>query len=167
MNKDAAYWIDKLCLSKHPEGGFFRRTFQSKEIITKEHLPGRFHGSRVFSTAIYYLLPGNEVSRFHRLKADELWHFYAGSALTLYVIEQDGSLAMIKLGADFDRGESFQAAMEAGSWFGAFVDDPSYYSLVGCTVSPGFEYEDFELGDRKSLIERYPEHRWIIEKLTG
>ena len=167
MTKDAAYWIEKLSLSRHPEGGFFRQTFRSKELIKKEHLPGRFQGSRVFSTAIYYLLPGDEVSRFHRLKSDEIWHFYAGSALTLYVIDQAGSLAKMKLGADFERGEAFQAAMEAGSWFGAVVEDPSSYALVGCTVSPGFEYEDFALGDQKSLIERYPEYRWVIEKLTG
>ena len=166
MIKDASYWIEKLHLSRHPEGGYFRQTFHSKESLGKEHLPERFRGARVFSTAIYYLLPGNEVSRFHRLKADEVWHFHAGSALTLYVIDQSGSLTQRKLGGDPERGETFQVAIEAGCWFGALVDDPQSYSLVGCTVSPGFDYDDFELADRESLSESYPEHRWIIAKLA-
>ncbi len=166
MIKDASYWIENLHLSRHPEGGYFRQTFRSKESLGKEHLPERFRGARVFSTAIYYLLPGNEVSRFHRLKADEVWHFHAGSALTLYVIDHSGCLTQRKLGGNFERGETLQVAIEAGCWFGALVDDPRSYSLVGCTVAPGFDYDDFELADRESLSESYPEHRWIIAKLA-
>jgi len=166
MSRDAVYWIDALQLSRHPEGGYFRRTYEARERIAREHLPERFGGPRLFATAIHYLLPGHEVSRFHRLKADEIWHFYAGSALTLYVIDDSGTLLRWKLGADPERGERFQISILGGCWFGAIVDDPASFSLLGCTVAPGFEYEDFELGDRESLLAAYPEHHWIIEKLT-
>ncbi len=166
MSRDAAYWIVSLQLSRHPEGGYFRRTYEAREEIAKEHLPERFRGPRRFSTAIIYLLPGHDVSCFHRLQADELWHFYTGSALTLYVLDPSGALSQTRLGADHERGETFQATVPGGCWFGAIVDDPASYSLVGCTVSPGFEYEDFELGERESLLASYPEHRWIIERLT-
>lgn len=166
MNREAAYWIESLQLTRHPEGGYFRRTYQARERIEKEHLPERFGGPRLFSTAIYYLLPGHEVSRFHRLKADEIWHFYTGSALTIYVLDPSGALLRRRLGARHERGEVFQAPVHGGCWFGAVVDDPASYSLLGCTVSPGFEYEDFELGDRQALLASYPEHRWIIERLT-
>jgi uncharacterized protein len=167
MTRDADYWIESLQLSRHPEGGYFRRTYQASERIEREHLPERFQGPRHFSTAIIYLLPGNEVSRFHRLKADEIWHFHTGSGLILYVIDPGGSLVSMKLGADWERGETFQVVIHSGCWFGAMVNDPASYSLVGCTVSPGFEYEDFELGNREGLLASCPDHRWIIEKLTG
>jgi uncharacterized protein len=167
MTRDVAYWIEALQLSRHPEGGYFRRTYQASEGIGREHLPERFQGPRYFSTAIFYLLPGNEVSRFHRLKADEIWHFHTGSGLTLYVIDRTGSLVSMKLGADWERGETFQVVILSGCWFGAMVNDPASYSLVGCTVSPGFEYEDFELSNRERLLASHPDHRWIIEKLTG
>jgi uncharacterized protein len=166
MTKDMAYWIEHLQLSRHPEGGYFRRTYQASEVMGKAHLPGRFQGARVFSTAIYYLLPGGEVSRFHRLKADELWHFHWGSALTLYIIERAGALVEKLLGAAPERGEAFQAVIPAGDWFGAVVEDPASFSLVGCTVAPGFEYQDFELADRQALLATYPQHRWIIERLA-
>jgi len=166
MSRDAAYWIEALQLSRHPEGGYFRRTYEARERIAKEHLPERFRGPRLFATAIYYLLPGHEVSCFHRLKSDETWHFHTGSALTIYVLDESETLLQRRLGADHERGESFQVPIPGGCWFGAIVDDPASYSLVGCTVAPGFEYEDFELGDRESLLAAYPKHRWIIEKLT-
>lgn len=166
MNKEVAYWIEKLNLSRHPEGGYFRQTFRAKDLLTGALLPERFSGSRAVATAIYYLLPGDEVSRFHRLKSDEIWHFHTGSALTMYVIDRAGLLAQKKLGSVFEKGEAFQVVIEAGVWFGATVDEPSSYSLVGCTVSPGFEYEDFELGDRNRLLDLYPQYRSLIEKLT-
>lgn len=166
MARDAAYWIESLKLARHPEGGYFRRTYEACDVIEKDHLPERFRGPRRLSTAIIYLLPGHEVSRFHRLKGDEIWHFYAGCTLTLYVIDPAGSLRHMRLGANWEQGEAFQGVIPSGCWFGAVVDDPASYSLVGCTVSPGFEYEDFELGGRDRLLASYPEHRWIIEKLT-
>lgn len=166
MMKEAAYWIETLRLAEHPEGGYFRRTYRAKEEILQEHLPARYSGPRVFSSAIYYLLPGDRVSAFHRLRSDEMWHFYAGSPLIIYVIEPDGRLVEKRLGNNPGRGESFQHLMEAGNWFGAAVTDPASYALVGCTVAPGFEYEDFEMARLEELTALFPEHRSLLMRLT-
>jgi len=166
MVKDGDYWIEKLGLAEHPEGGYFRRVYRSIEPVGESCLPERYKGPRVFSTSIYYLLKGNQFSALHRIKSDEIWHFYAGSGLTIYVIDAAGELWELKIGRDLERGEEFQRVVEAGCWFGAARNDPRSYSLVGCTVAPGFEFEDFELGDRKELMARYPRHRSVIEKLT-
>ena len=159
--KDACYWIEKLELARHPEGGYFRETYRSDEVVSAAGLPARFGAPRAFSTAIYFLLPGNECSAFHRIKSDELWHFYAGSGLTIHIIEPNGTYT--HLGLD---GEHFQALVRADWWFGATVDDPQSFSLVGCTVAPGFDFADFELAGRDAIIELFPQHRAIIERLT-
>jgi len=165
---DAGYWIEKLKLIEHPEGGWYVRTYRSPLRVDTERLPAPFSGagSRVLSSAIYYLLESPRYSAFHRIKSDEMWHFYAGSALTLYVIDETGGLSLLQLGRNPEKGEAFQRMVKAGCWFGALVNELDSYTLAGCTVTPGFEYEDFEMADRKALLERYPQHRWIIEKLT-
>lgn len=164
--KDSAYWIDKLQLEKHPEGGFYRETYRSGESLNENCLPDRFHGERSFSTAIYFLLRGDEISALHRIRSDEIWHFYTGSSLAIYRIDGSGDLSRIILGTDYDRGEVFQAVIRAGCWFGAAVKVQASFSLVGCTVAPGFDYSDFELGKREELIAVYPQHRSIIERLS-
>jgi len=165
MATTAAEWIASLDLAPHPEGGFYRETYRSSEIIA-DHLPARFGGPRACSTAIYFLLPGDQVSRLHRIKSDEIWHFYAGSALTLALIHSDGRLEERRLGPDPERGEGFQAIVPAGAWYGAAVDDPASYALVGGTVAPGFDFADFELGDRATLLARFPQHGQTIRRLT-
>ncbi len=164
--KDATYWISRLDLAEHPEGGYFRETYRSDESIGKDALPERFNGTRSFSTAIYFLLKGDQVSHLHRIKSDELWHFYSGSPLTIHVINQHGNYNQINLGRDFDKGEACQAVVKAGTWLGATVDIPDSYSLVGCTLSPGFDFHDFEMGNREELLAKYPRHSLIIRKLT-
>lgn len=162
----ADYWIEKLRLVKHLEGGYFREVYRSEETIPADALNERYSGERAFSTSIYFLLRGDEVSHFHRLKSDEVWHFYAGSSLIIHFISTAGKHCTIKLGGNFEKGEVFQSVVEKGCWFGAVVNDTSSYSLVGCTVAPGFGFDDFELGRREDLIELYPEHKTIIKKLT-
>jgi hypothetical protein len=164
--RDADYWIERLGLAEHPEGGYFRRTYRSNEEISLDGLPSRFSGPRAFSTSIYFLLKGGQFSALHRIKSDELWHFYAGSSLTIHAIDQVGGLTRMKLGSDLENGEAFQRLVAARCWFGATVDDPASYSLVGCTVAPGFDFQDFELGNRKALTDQYPQHRSVIERLT-
>ena len=166
MSRSAGDWIKALVLQRHPEGGYYRETYRSDDQISAEALPDRFSGPRSVSTAIAFLLPGDEISALHRIKSDEVWHHYAGSALTVHVIDPDGSYRGLSLGNDLHAGESLQAVVPAGRWFGATVDDEASYALVGCTVSPGFDFDDFELGVRTDLIERYPQHRSIIERLT-
>jgi uncharacterized protein len=103
---------------------------------------------------------------FHRIKSDELWHYYAGSSLTLYVINDDGQLLTYKLGPDVEHGDSLQLVIRAGCWFGAKVNEPESYVLSGCTVAPGFDFNDFEMADRNKLIDAFPEYREIISTLT-
>lgn len=166
MKHDAAYWIRKLGLVAHPEGGYFRETYRASESVDANALPERFDGKRNMCTAIYFLLSGDQVSRLHRLKSDEMWHFYQGSPLAIHVIDRAGTYRNIRLGPDADAGEVFQTVVTGGCWFGAAADDPRAYTLVGCTVSPGFDFHDFEMGDRDKLIQRWPEHARIIRKLT-
>ena len=163
--KTAAYWIEKLGLVPHPEGGYYRETHRSAETIPGNSLPERFTGARNFSTAIYFLLRSQDRSLFHRIKSDELWHHYAGSSLSLYVLNDRG-LTRHRLGADPENGESFQVIVPAGSWFGAVVDQKENFTLSGCTVAPGFDFSDFEFADRVSLLKTFPDHQHIIELLT-
>lgn len=154
--KSAKYWIQSLGMSKHPEGGYFRETYRSQLKIDVEGI-GRRHAA----SAIYYLLEKGEFSAFHRIKSDEVWHSYAGSPLLIYVIEGE-KLVTMTLGADPGRGQSPQAAITADRWFAASAE--SGYALVGLTVSPGFDYADWEMGDRKKLVKEYPMHKSVIEK---
>lgn len=164
--RSGKYWIDKLKLKEHPEGGFFREVYRSAGIIEKGALPEKYSASRSYSTAIYFLLEKGNPSRFHRLKSDEMWHFYEGDLLQLYIIDEKGGLDIVRLGRDLENGELFTVVVKAGCWFGAEVADGGAYSLMGCTAVPGFEFEDFELGERDKLIRLYPEHKNIIEGLT-
>ena len=166
MEKDAAYWIDRLGLAAHPEGGHYRVTYRSEQSIDKSVLPPAFHGERPASTAIYFLLSGKEFSAFHRIASDELWHFYAGAPLTVHMIHSDGRYSELLLGQEPEAGETFQGLAEAGCWFGATVQDAESFALVGCTVAPGFDFADFELAERSRLAALYPEHRELIERLT-
>lgn len=161
----AETWIKKLSLSHHPEGGYFKETYRSTEIFN-QGLPERYSGFRSFSTSIYYLLLSGQFSSFHRLKSDEVWHFYYGSPLELHIIHPDNSYNLITLGNDIDRGENIQYAVLHGCWFAAEPKNENSYSLVGAAVSPGFEYEDFEIGRRENLIKMFPEHEEIIKRLT-
>lgn len=165
-------YIRSLNLQPHPEGGYFAETYRSAETIPHEALPQRFGGARAFGTAIYFLLESHHRSALHRIQADEIWHFYAGQSLEIVVINPDATLTTIRLGPNPARGEVFQAVVPAGCWFGSkpFVDPTTggnKFSLVGCTVAPGFDFADFELGDRAALLAEFPQHRAVIETLSG
>lgn len=162
----AQFWIAHLDLQPHPEGGYFREIYRSAEQIPATGLPARYAGPRACSTAIYFLLEGRQVSRLHRLASDESWHFYAGSALTVHLIDPAGQYRACQLGSAPERGEAFYVVIPAGCWFGATVNAPAAYTLVGCTVAPGFDFADFELGRRADLLARYPQHAGLIERLT-
>ncbi|REJ93935.1 MAG: cupin domain-containing protein [Planctomycetota bacterium] len=160
-------YIQHLRLQPHPEGGWFCEFYRAAESIPQSGLPDRFTGDRAFSTAIYFLLNQTEFSAFHRIRQDELWHFYDGSSLTIHQISPDGEYSTIRLGRGVQSGEAITAVVPAGRLFGATVDDASSFSLVGCTVAPGFDFADFEMPTRAQLIEQFPQHRSIIERLTS
>lgn len=164
MHKEARTYIKKLKLKKHPEGGYFREVYRSGEKIVADYLPKRYKSSRNFSTSIYFLLEGNQFSAFHILQSDELWHFYYGSDLKVYIINPEGDLIVKKLGRSEDA--EFQITIAKYSWFAAEVEDKKYFSLFGCTVSPGFEFEDFELGKRELLLKKFPQYETLIRRLT-
>ena len=162
---DAAYWINHLDLNPHPEGGHFKEIYRSAAAVSGEALED-YDGPRNLGTSIYFLLQAEEFSALHRIKQDELWHFYAGSTLTVHVIDAAGRYSPISMGPDPEAGERLQALVPGGSLFGASVDGAHSYALVGCTCVPGFDFADFELPAREELLGRYPQHRALIERLT-
>lgn len=157
--------IEQYNLQPHPEGGWYCQTYKSNEQVAASALPTRFGASRAFSTAIYFLLEQGNFSAFHRIKSDECWHFYAGDPLLIYIIQQNGELKIISLGNDPEKGQTFQYVVPAKSWFASRPAPGSEYCFVGCTVSPGFEFEDFELAEADILSNEYPQHTMIIKEL--
>ena len=128
-------------LVAHPEGGFFKETYRSLEVIQTPR------GERSVSTAIYYLLKEGQSSKLHRIQSDEVWHFYQGDPLIVFEREEDGTIKKTVLGKDFKQGQKVQYTVPAGRWFGAYLPQGSEYAFVGCTVAPGFDFQDFELFD--------------------
>jgi uncharacterized protein len=157
---DVKELIRKLQLKTHPEGGFYRETYRSNESTST----GK-GAVRNISTAIYYLLEKEDKSLLHRIQSDELWFFHQGQPLEIIVI-QDNQLTTIHLGNDIDGGEVPQAIIPANSWFASSIKNATGYSLVSCTVAPGFDFSDFELANREELIQQYPHLKNIIEKYT-
>ncbi|CAM9096363.1 cupin domain-containing protein [Mycoplasma todarodis] len=165
MTKNAKYFIKKLNMLQHPEGGFYSRSFVSDVTLKPFSVNEKQNKERKLWTSIYFLLKEDEVSNFHRLTADEMWYFHSGNSLTIYVIDQKGNLSTQKLGLDIENGEMPQVLVPRGSIFGSAMNNEGF-SLVGCMVSPGFEFEDFELFKRQELLNEFPQHKLIINKLT-
>ncbi len=137
MLKSAEYWIDKLQLSSHPEGGYFRESYRSLEKINTNALPEGFLGNRNVSTAIYYLLQNNDFSAWHRIKSDEMWHYYDGSSsFEIHVLSKERGHEILKLGTDLDNEESLQMVVPANTWFAARLTETESFALAGCTVAP-------------------------------
>jgi predicted cupin superfamily sugar epimerase len=149
-----------------PEGGYFKEVYRSDEKIEKSALPKRFPGSRTLSTSIYYMLKKGMKSTAHRLKADEIWHFYLGGPLTLVEIEPDGKVRKTIMGHDLENGQVLQYVFRRGTVFGAYLSDKAEYALIGATVAPGFEYEDFEMPSKEDLLKEFPNAAEAIELLT-
>jgi predicted cupin superfamily sugar epimerase len=154
--------IKRLALQPHPEGGFYRRTYQSNERMsnadgTQRHL----------STGIYYLLHGDAYSAWHRIDSDEMWHFYAGDPVAIHMLDEHGEWTVQRLGNMLHEPSAvFQFVVPAGCWFAAEREGTQGYALVGCTVAPGFEFRTFELADAQALLRRYPQHASVIRRLA-
>lgn len=153
---DASYYVTHLGLLPHPEGGYYKETYRAN---------GQF-GDRDYSTAIYFLLEEGNFSAFHRIKSDEVWHFYAGTGLVIVEIDETGNLINTLLGNDLVKGQQYQYVVKAGRWFASYLSNKGGFALVGCTVSPGFDFKDFEMAKRKDLLKEYPNHGEIIHQLT-
>ncbi|OIQ02996.1 MAG: hypothetical protein COS82_08660 [Zetaproteobacteria bacterium CG06_land_8_20_14_3_00_59_53] len=164
MNSSAD-WKRRLGLEAHPEGGFFRETYRADACFTGM-ADDVFPAGRSHSTAIYFLLEQGNFSAFHRIRSDELWHYYDGDGLDIHVIEPGGAYRCLHLGLDVSIGQSPQAVVPAGCWFASEVADRGGFALVGCTVSPGFDFTDFEMGSRKQLISLFPQYQPLIRRMT-
>lgn len=164
-NKNAEYWIHHLGLSPHPEGGYFKSTYESETIITDSGIIGNGKKRKLY-TSIYFLLRSEDISHFHRLKSDELWYYHGGSSLTVHVIDELGEYKEIQLGLNLEEGEVPQVLVPKNSIFGSSVMEKKTFSLVGCMVSPGFDFEDFELFEQEELLKDYPQHEQIIRKMA-
>jgi hypothetical protein len=162
--------IETLNLLPHPEGGYFKETYRSEEEIGQDALGSQYKGKRNHSTCIYFLLTTNMFSAFHKINQDEIWHFYEGGPLNLHIISPTGEYSKTVIGNNVLANERPQIVVKGGSWFAADVinvtNETTAYSLVGCTVSPGFDFNDFDLAKQKELVELFPQHKIIIEKLT-
>ena len=166
MHETAKELITRFNLQEHPEGGYFRESYRSEGEIPEAALPEPFDGNRNYATGIYFLLTSDTFSAFHKIKQDEMWHFYQGSPLTIHMISPNGEYSRQVVGLDFENGELPQFTVPKKTWFAAEVNEPDSYSFVGCTVSPGFDFADFELADRSALTELFPSHHKIIQSLT-
>ncbi|MFO7822038.1 MAG: cupin domain-containing protein [Lentisphaeria bacterium] len=166
MALKSQYFIDKLGLQKHPEGGYFREVYRSDETLPRDALPERFEADRTVSTSIYFLLSDNDFSAFHRMKQDEVWHYHAGATVVIKGIDPKGKLHTMRLGIDLTADERPEQVIPRDWIFGAYIEGKDNYALVSCTVAPGFEFQDFELMPRRKLLEIFPEHSAIITRLT-
>lgn len=154
--KSAQYYIEKLDMTPHVEGGYFKESVVSKDFFRED--------KKLFSS-IYFLLETGEVSNFHRLTSDEMWYYHDGQALTIYMITPDGDLITNQLGLDIEKGEIPQVLVPKGYIFGSSMNNDGF-ALVGCMVAPAFTFDDFELFEKKELLNMYPHLEDVIKKLT-
>jgi predicted cupin superfamily sugar epimerase len=164
--KNADFWIHQLKLEPHPEGGYYRETYRSPETIPRKGLPERYAGPRSFSSSIYFLLRSTNVSLFHRLKSDEIWIYHEGAELRIHMLCERQGYSEQRLGPCSSGQAQFQCLIPAGTWLAAEVMEQDSYVLASCFVSPGFCFEDFELGNRSRMLKNFPGHENIIRRLT-
>lgn len=165
IDDDVKYWVRHLEMQAHPEGGYFVEVYRSSEKILQAALPARYSGDRAFCTSIYYLLAKGDFSTFHRIASDETLHFYAGDPLDVHILD-NGRHTRVSLGRQVDLDQHLQYTVRAGAWFAAAPAPDSSYSLIGCTVAPGFEFVDFEMASRSTLLTAYPDAAEVIRAHT-
>ncbi len=185
MNSETKYLIEKLNLRElYGEGGYYSETYRSEEnVLINSSFDNPNDKNRLYClskinddddsinirpvfTLIYYLLDGDQFSAFHKVRFDEVWHFYKGSSISLYLLTDSKKMLSIQLGNDLDNNEHIHYVIKGNTWFAAELNDKSSYSLIGCSVSPGFDFKDFKLGKRSELKKIYPQHEFIIDKLS-
>jgi len=163
---DVDFIIEHLGLEPHPEGGYYRETYRCDERIPPRGLPSRYSTGKSFGTAILYLLTSDTVSVLHRLKSDEVFHFYLGDPVSMLLLYPDGRGEEVVLGNDMEKGQYPQRVVPRHTWQGMMLVDGGSFALMGTTVAPGFDFEDFEIGDGEELARKYPRFEGIIARLT-
>jgi len=158
--------IELLDLQLHPvEGGFFRETYRSSDVLPQSVLP-RNPGARSVSTAIYYLLTPETVSALHRLPTDEVFHFYLGDPVEMLQLWPDGQSKTLTIGTDIRAGHLLQTVVPGGIWQGSVLKPGGTFALLGATMAPGFDYADYVTGDRDELTRVWPDRAELIKRLT-
>jgi predicted cupin superfamily sugar epimerase len=158
MTQNATYWIEKLQMTAHPEGGFYKETYRSADEIETSF------GTRNISTAIYFLLQDFQKSHFHKIKSDEQWFHHLGETLEIsYIL--NNKLHQIYLGNNPENGEVLQATIPANTWFASRLKNGSGFGLVSCTVAPGFDFRDFEMAKKADLLVEFPALQAILEEM--
>lgn len=172
MQITALDWINHLKLQPHPEGGYYKEVFRSKEeilcansasFLTNPPSSCKETATKQACTSIYYLLEGEDFSGFHRLASDELWYFHKGAPLHIHVIDEQGTHTTIEL-SDSPTG-SLQAVITPNTWFAAEIPSRNGFSLVSCAVAPGFDFAEFEMAQKEKLTGQYPQHQTLLERL--
>ena len=166
MLHSAEYWIHHLELKSHPEGGYYKEIYRSDKTLSDVYLNIGSSGSHTMMTSIYYLLQGDDFSTLHRIRSDEVWTIIDGSTAEIISFSERTPLKVHKLGFDVENGEYPQVIVQAGLWFGTKLTNRASYILTSCIVAPGFEFADFEPGDRKILEESFPQYWDRIRELT-
>jgi predicted cupin superfamily sugar epimerase len=152
--------VKLLELKPHPEGGFYRETYRSPQVVPGTDPP------RACSTAIFYLLAPGTVSKLHRIVCDEVFHFYLGEPVTWVLLKPGGRFEKVVLGNRLEEGQQPQMLVPAGTWFGGYLNEGGRFALMGTTVAPAFEFEDLTMGERQELLAQYPQAQAEIVKLT-
>jgi len=156
--------IQALKLQPHPiEGGYFRETFRSAKSLPDAY-PGK--GPRAIGTSIYYLLTPETFSEMHRLPTEEVYHLYMGGPLRMLQLLPDGDHREVLIGSDLLVGHEPQRVVPAGVWQGSFLEPGVPFALLGATMAPGFDYDDYERGTRADLLAQYPKAESLIRRLT-
>lgn len=166
MKPEIEQLIKKFGLQTHPEGGYYKEVYRSSGTIPNSHLDSVFEGDRNFCTSIYFLLTAESFSSFHKINQDETWHFYSGNCIHLHIISPNCVYEKVLIGNNYDKGEVPQFTVPAQHYFAAEVVKDNGYAFVGCTVSPGFDFRDFQLPERDKLKLLFPKHGDIITRLT-
>jgi uncharacterized protein len=158
-SQNAAYWIQHLNLQPHPEGGYYKEVFRSKQSVL------RAGGDELKQacTSIYYLLEGTDYSGFHRIASDELWYFHKGGPLLIHIVDEQGVYSSIEL-SDTSSGV-LSAVVEAGLWFASEIRSGNGFALVSCAVAPGFEFSEFEMAEKQAMMLLYPQHEELFGRL--
>jgi predicted cupin superfamily sugar epimerase len=156
--QNAAYWIQRLQLQPHPEGGYYKEVFRSEQAVTRPSS----NLIKQACTSIYYLLEGTDYSGFHRLTSDEIWYFHKGSALHIHVIDKRGIHESLEL-SDAEGG-NLSVVIRAGLWFAAEIPSGKGFTLASCAVAPGFDFGEFEMAKKDDLIKQYPGHARLLSK---
>lgn len=166
-NYSAEELIELLGLEPMPvEGGFFTRTYYSDETVAAEGLPQRYGREKAFGSCIFYLLREGDFSEFHCLPTDEVYHFYCGDPVELLEIDEAGELKTTILGKNLREGQKLQHVVRRGTWQASYVKPGGKVALMGCTMAPGFDPQDYERGHWETLLRKFPKHHLLIMKYT-